>query len=209
MWAFIPTPTLSQCWGSAQPTCTSQKPPQIRLAGNTKARPTARVFFFFHFSIKEVKHGKKISLYPGCGWIKTCKDSSVWQTEKERNVSHSNNLPCWFFLVLDSYSHFPLFLSLIRQSCTLGLSGILNQVPHSCLYCVSWATAFPFSVWQYPSFLFISHLWGRRKWITGLSRRSAGAITVAQSKRNFDIWGLLAFFYSWGALGVCYGTSHW
>ena len=45
------------------------------------------------------------------------------------------------------------------------------------LHCVSRATAFPFSAWQYPSFLFISRLSGRRKWNAGLSGRGTGAIT--------------------------------
>lgn len=34
------------------------------------------------------------------------------------------------------------------------------------------------------AFLFISPLWGGRKWITGLSRRSAGAITAAGRARG-------------------------
>lgn len=94
-------------------------------------------------------------------------------------------------------------------SCVVGLSGILNWTHHSYLrlHCVSRATAFPFSAWQYPSFLFISRLWGKRKWITKLSRTGTGAITAVWKKRNFDIWGLLTL-YSSQTLGVCYRTSH-
>lgn len=85
----------------------------------------------------------------------------------------------------------------------VGLSGILNWTRHSYLHlhCVSRATAFPFSTWQYPSFLFISRLSGRRKWITGLSRRGTGAITEVCEKRNFDMWGLLTLYSLW-TLGV-------
>lgn len=139
--------------------------------------------------------------------IRMCKDSTIWQ---QRNKSLKGKR--WFLTVALPVTPSPPIppipqpLSLIRQLRTLGLSGILNPLPRSGLYCVSRATGFPFSAWQYPSFLFISHLWGGRKWITGLSRRGTGAITVARSKRNFDIWGLLAF-HSRGALGVCYGTS--
>ena len=91
----------------------------------------------------------------------------------------------------------------------VGLSGILNWTRHSHLHlhCVSRATAFPFRGWQYPSFLFISRLSGRRKWITELSRRGTGAITGVWEKRNFDMWGLLTLYPS-RTLGVCYGTPH-
>lgn len=91
----------------------------------------------------------------------------------------------------------------------MGLNGILNWTRHSYLqlHCVSWASAFPFSAWQYPSFLFISLLSGRRKWITGLSRRGTGAITEVCEKRNFDMWGLLTLYFL-QTLGACCETSN-
>lgn len=103
---------------------------------------------------------------------------------------------------------FPLFLSLKGADLHTGTEWHFK--PNSPFFSVSWlqTNCLPVNAWQYPSFLFISHLWGRRKWITVLSRRGTGAITVERSKRNFDIWGLLAF-YSCGAFGVCCGTSHW
>lgn len=90
----------------------------------------------------------------------------------------------------------------------VGLNGILNWTHQSYLqlHCVSRAPAFPFSAWQYPSFLFISLLSGWRKWITGLSRRGTGAITEVLEKRNFDMWGLLTLYFP-QTPGVCCGTS--
>lgn len=126
---------------------------------------------------------------------------------------------CWFVSVIHPINNppppTPPFFSPqpcetgAALSCVVGLSGILNWTHHSYLrlHCVSRATAFPFSAWQYPSFLFISRRWGKRKWITELSRRGTGVITAVWKKRNFDIWGLLTL-YSSQTLGVCYGTSH-
>lgn len=119
----------------------------------------------------------------------------------------------WFVSVIHPIIHPSLFPQPCEigaaLSCVVGLSGILNWTHHSYLrlHCVSRAAAFPFSAWQYPSFLFISRLWGKRKWITKLSRTGTGAITAVWKKRNFDIWGLLTR-YSSQTLGVCYRTSH-
>lgn len=137
----------------------------------------------------------------------------IRQPDSKRMNIHSNINHCWCVNVIHPINR----LSLFHEPCetgaavcrVVGLSGILNWTRHSYLHlhCVSRATAFPFSAWQYPSFLFISRRSGWRKWITGLSRRGTGAITEVCEKRNFDMWGLLTLYSSW-TLGVCYGTSH-
>ncbi len=144
--------------------------------------------------------------------------AGAWQSvriqqsdSKEMNIPLKRK-PCWCVAVhpINRPFLFPPPCETGAAVCrVVGLSGILNQTHYSYLHlhCVSRATAFPFSAWQYPGFLFISRLSGRRKWITGLSRRGTGAITGMWGKRNFDMWGLLTL-YSLRTLGVCYGTSH-
>lgn len=141
-------------------------------------------------------------LVPKC----RCQDPAVWQ-QRDKSPTPAQTMPMCECYTPNQLSL--LFLSgPVRQGRAAGLSDILNWTHHSYLHlhCASRATAFPFSDWQYPSFLFISRLSGRRKWITGLSRRGTGAITAVRGKRNFDMWGLLTLYFL-RTLGVCCWTN--
>lgn len=161
------------------------------------------------FFLITCKCGKGLSHLPVQVYNKV---SGFCRLTAERWISHSNinHADMW---MLYTQSTVPPFSSGMWDRCCCVLcSGTewhfyLNSPFYLHLHCVSRATAFPFSRWQYPSFLFISRLSGRRKWITGLSRRGTGAITGVWEKRNFDMWGLL-ILYSLRTLGICYGTSH-
>lgn len=127
----------------------------------------------------------KASVFPGS--IMKCQNPTTWQGRDEHPLKRK---PCFCVDVIHPINVPPFFHEPFETGAlvcrVMGLSGILNWTCHSYLHlhCVSRASAFPFSAWQYPSFLFISRLSGGRKWITGLSRRGTGAITEVCKKKK-------------------------
>lgn len=148
----------------------------------------------------------KVLLVPVCSCVMKCQVAADW---RGRDVHPLKHKLCWCLNAIHPINHPCFFHKPFETGAVvcyvMGLNGILNWTRHSYLqlHCVSRASAFPFSAWQYPSFLFISLLSGRRKWITGLSRRGTGAITWVCEKKKLwyvrftyflflaDPWGML------------------